>query len=113
MNRDLTIIKAFVDEKDGIKNLVNKQKNYLLQTYPKMSASEAMGVAAARINMAYREEIKQLHEQRRDGGEGTRLFNALVSDNKSMGEYLQDLTGTRTLLADETITDEYLKETFQ
>ncbi len=77
-----------------------------------MSISEAMGIAAARINMAYREEIKQLHEQRRDGKEGTRLFNALVVSNKSMGEELQDLTGTRTLLVDETITDEYLQKTF-
>ena len=104
------VITAFLGKALG--ELVTERSNDLIRRFPKMSKAEADAVAASRINLAYAKEFEQVYEQRRAGGLTTYLHDEIVSSGRRIGEELQDLTGTRTILADEGITDEYLEETY-
>lgn len=95
-----------------LKDLVTGNTLALMWQYPKMPRSEAECIVSSRLNVKFAKEFEILWENRRKGGDMTELYDAIVLSKKRIGEELQDLTGTRTLLSDENITDEYIEATY-
>lgn len=110
-------IDSFLKGKEALTSLIDTRAESLRARYVNMPLAEAKAIVAGRILSEFRKAAVTIRDNQMDKGEGTALFDALVDsehvDGRRIGEELQDITGTRTLLADEGVTDEEIDAQYE